>query len=101
MPPCSSLPKTLARLRCGSRRSRPTSGFPPGAINVVTGRGPVAGAALASHPGVDFVSFTGSPAVGQEVQTLAAGHFAACTLELGGKSPHLVFGDADSMRPFR
>lgn len=71
------------------------AGFPNGAINVVTGRGPVSGAALASHPGVDFISFTGSPAVGQIVQKLAADHFAACTLELGGKSPQIVFADAD------
>jgi aldehyde dehydrogenase (NAD+) len=71
------------------------AGFPEGALNVVTGRGAVAGAALASHPLVDFVSFTGSPEVGQIVQKLAAEHFVPCTLELGGKSPHLVFGDAD------
>lgn len=71
------------------------AGFPNGVLNVVTGRGTVSGAALASHPGVDFISFTGSPAVGQIVQKLAADHFAACTLELGGKSPHVVFADAD------
>ncbi len=71
------------------------AGFPPGAVNVVTGRGAVAGAALASHPGVDFISFTGSPEVGQQIQRLAADHFIDCTLELGGKSPHLVFADAD------
>ena len=71
------------------------AGFPNGAINVVTGRGTVSGAALAAHPGIDFVSFTGSPAVGQIVQKLAADHFAACTLELGGKSPQIVFADAD------
>ena len=71
------------------------AGIPPGALNVVTGRGSVAGAALASHPGVDFISFTGSPEVGQLVQKAAADHFANCTLELGGKSPQVVFGDAD------
>ncbi len=71
------------------------AGIPPGALNVVTGRGSVAGAALASHPGVDFISFTGSPEVGQMVQKAAADHFANCTLELGGKSPQIVFGDAD------
>jgi aldehyde dehydrogenase (NAD+) len=71
------------------------AGFPPGAINVVTGRGEVAGAALASHPGVDFVSFTGSPEVGQLVQKAAAGHYAGCVLELGGKCPQIVFADAD------
>lgn len=71
------------------------AGFPPGAINVVTGRGAVAGAALASHPGIDFMSFTGSPEVGQIIQKLCADHYITCTLELGGKSPHVVFADAD------
>jgi aldehyde dehydrogenase (NAD+) len=71
------------------------AGFPEGAINIVTGRGRIAGAALASHPLVDFLSFTGSPEVGREVQKLAADHHIACTLELGGKSPQIVFGDAD------
>jgi aldehyde dehydrogenase (NAD+) len=71
------------------------AGFPNGAINIVTGKGAVAGAALASHRGIDFLSFTGSPAVGQSVQKLAADHFIACTLELGGKSPQVVFADAD------
>ncbi|MEO7272945.1 MAG: aldehyde dehydrogenase family protein [Vicinamibacterales bacterium] len=71
------------------------AGFPEGAVNIVTGRGAVAGAALASHPGIDFLSFTGSPAVGQQVQKLAADHFIPCTLELGGKSPQVIFADAD------
>jgi aldehyde dehydrogenase (NAD+) len=71
------------------------AGFPPGAINVVTGRGAVAGAALTAHPGVDFLSFTGSPEVGQMVQRAAADHYATCVLELGGKSPQVVFADAD------
>ncbi len=70
-------------------------GFPPGAVNVVTGRGAVAGAALSAHPSVDFLSFTGSPEVGVMVQTAAARNFIGCTLELGGKSPQLVFEDAD------
>ncbi len=71
------------------------AGFPNGAINIVTGKGAVAGAALAANPGIDFLSFTGSPAVGQTIQKLAADHFIACTLELGGKSPQVVFADAD------
>ncbi len=71
------------------------AGFPEGAINIVTGRGEVAGAALASHPGVNFMSFTGSPAVGQIIQKLCADHFITCTLELGGKSAQVVFADAD------
>lgn len=73
-------------------------GFPAGAINLVTGRGDRAGAALAAHPGVDFVSFTGSPEVGVMVQKAAAEHYAPCVLELGGKSPHIVFEDADLER---
>lgn len=70
-------------------------GFPPGAVNVVTGRGAVAGAALSANPRVDFLSFTGSPEVGVMIQTAAARNFVGCTLELGGKSPQLVFEDAD------
>ena len=70
-------------------------GFPPGAINIVTGRGAVVGQALADHRGVDFMSFTGSPEVGVIVQTAAARNFIGCTLELGGKSPQIVFDDAD------
>ena len=70
-------------------------GFPPGALNIVTGIGEEAGAALASHPGIDFLSFTGSPEVGTLVQKAAAANHIGCTLELGGKSPQIVFEDAD------
>ncbi len=70
-------------------------GFPPGAINIVTGIGAVAGAALSEHPGVDFLSFTGSPEVGVLVQCAAARRHIGCTLELGGKSPQIIFADAD------
>ena len=71
------------------------AGFPEGAVNVVPGLGEEAGAALASHPGIDFISFTGSPEVGTLVQSAAARNHIGCTLELGGKSPQIVFGDAD------
>ncbi len=71
------------------------AGFPRGAINIVPGRGEEAGAALSSHPGIDFLSFTGSPEVGTLIQTAAARNHIGCTLELGGKSPHIVFADAD------
>ncbi|MGQ4618838.1 phenylacetaldehyde dehydrogenase StyD [Nocardia sp. R7R-8] len=71
------------------------AGFPPGVVNVVPGLGTVAGAALVRHPGVDKISFTGSPAVGREVQKVAADSFKRVTLELGGKSPHIVLPDAD------
>jgi aldehyde dehydrogenase (NAD+) len=70
------------------------AGFPPGSINVVTGLGEEAGAALTAHPGVDHISFTGSFAVGALVQAAAARHVAPVTLELGGKSPQIVFDDA-------
>lgn len=70
-------------------------GLPPGALNVVTGLGEEAGAALAGHPDVDFISFTGSPEVGTLIQTAAARNHIGCTLELGGKSPQVVFADAD------
>ena len=71
------------------------AGFPPGVFNVVTGYGPDAGAALVSHPGVDKVAFTGSTAVGKAIMKGAADHLARVSLELGGKSPHIVFADAD------
>jgi acyl-CoA reductase-like NAD-dependent aldehyde dehydrogenase len=70
-------------------------GFPPGAVNVVPGPGPKVGAALVRHPGVDKVAFTGSTATGSEIMRLAADPVKRLTLELGGKSPNLVFADAD------
>jgi aldehyde dehydrogenase (NAD+) len=70
-------------------------GFPPGALNIVTGTGERAGAALTAHPGIDFISFTGSPEVGTLVQQAAARNHVGVTLELGGKSPQIVFADAD------
>ena len=70
-------------------------GFPAGAINIVTGYGHEAGDELVKHPGVDHVSFTGSPRVGKLVVAAAAEHHAPVTLELGGKSPQIIFGDAD------
>lgn len=69
--------------------------LPAGALNIVTGRGVTAGAALAAHPGIDYMSFTGSPASGALVAQAAARHHVPCTLELGGKSPQIVFPDAD------
>lgn len=71
------------------------AGFPPDVINVVTGYGEEAGAALAAHGGVDHLCFTGSPAVGTLVQKAAAERNRSCTMELGGKSPQIVFADAD------
>ncbi|OKO84577.1 aldehyde dehydrogenase [Bradyrhizobium sp. AS23.2] len=71
------------------------AGLPEGALNVVTGYGHEAGAALSAHPAIDFISFTGSPEVGALVQQAAAKNHVGVTLELGGKSPHIVFDDAD------
>ena len=71
------------------------AGLPPGALNVVTGLGEEAGAALTGHPGIDMVTFTGSPEVGTIVQKAAAERHIKCVLELGGKSPQVVFADAD------
>ncbi|MEX0303006.1 MAG: aldehyde dehydrogenase family protein [Leisingera sp.] len=68
--------------------------FPPGVFNVVTGLGEEAGAALASHPGIDKVSFTGSSEVGRLIGKSTADRIAKLTLELGGKSPTIVFPDA-------
>ena len=70
-------------------------GFPAGALNVVTGYGHDAGAALTAHPGIDHISFTGSTVTGRLVAEAAAKRHCPVTLELGGKSPQLVFDDAD------
>jgi aldehyde dehydrogenase (NAD+)/betaine-aldehyde dehydrogenase len=70
-------------------------GFPPGAINVVPGPGPVVGAHLVKHPGVEKIAFTGSTATGSEIMRLAADGIKRLILELGGKSPNLVFADAN------
>lgn len=71
------------------------AGLPAGALNVVPGLGAEAGAALTAHPGVRHLSFTGSVATGKRVQIAAAENIVPVTLELGGKSPQLVFADAD------
>jgi aldehyde dehydrogenase (NAD+) len=70
-------------------------GFPAGAINIVTGYGHEVGDALAKHPGIDHISFTGSPTVGTLIQQAAAARHCPVTLELGGKSPQIIFADAD------
>lgn len=71
------------------------AGLPPGALDIVTGLGSEAGQALAEHPGIDHISFTGSPETGRRVAQAAAAHHCPVTLELGGKSPQIVFADAD------
>ncbi len=71
------------------------AGVPPGVVNVVPGYGETAGAALAAHPGVDKVAFTGSHLTGQSIVRASAGNLKRVSLELGGKSPDIVFADAD------
>jgi aldehyde dehydrogenase (NAD+) len=83
----------LSLLRLGALALE--AGLPPGALNIVTGTGEAAGAALTAHPAIDFISFTGSPEVGTLVQQAAARNHVGVTLELGGKSPQIIFADAD------
>src|SRR5579864_4766438 len=77
------------------------AGLPPGALNVVCGKGSVVGEALVRHPGVDKVTFTGSPKVGRGIMQGAASNFKKVTLELGGKSANLIFADANLERAAR
>ncbi len=71
------------------------AGFPPGVVNILTGFGAGVGAALAEHPGIDKISFTGSAETGRRIVRAALGNFKRVTLELGGKTPVIVFPDAD------
>jgi aldehyde dehydrogenase (NAD+) len=84
---------SLTALRLGELA--PEAGIPPGVLNVVPGLGKTAGAALADHPDVDKVTFTGSPGVGREIMRGAAGNLKRVTLELGGKSANIIFPDAN------
>src|SRR5271169_2156015 len=83
----------LAPLRLGELILE--AGVPPGVVNIVPGYGETAGAALAAHSGVDKIAFTGSHLTGQKIVTASAGNLKRVTLELGGKSPDIVFADAD------
>ncbi|MEQ1514450.1 MAG: aldehyde dehydrogenase family protein [Lysobacteraceae bacterium] len=83
----------LSALRLGELAIE--AGFPPGVIQILTGFGADAGAALVRHPGVDKVSFTGSTAVGRSIVRTCADDFKRVTVELGGKSPNIIFADAD------
>jgi len=71
------------------------AGLPPGVVNIVTGRGETAGAAIVEHPDVDKIAFTGSAEVGKTIMRAAAGTLKKISLELGGKSPNIFFADAD------
>jgi aldehyde dehydrogenase (NAD+) len=82
----------LTALRLGELAAE--VGFPPGVLNVVPGFGPTAGSALVRHPGVDAIAFTGSTEVGRTVMREAAETLKKVSLELGGKSPNIVFADA-------
>ena len=84
---------SLSTLRLGELICE--AGFPAGVVNIVTGYGHLAGAALVAHPGVDKVAFTGSTETGQAIIRASAGNLKRLTLELGGKSPNIVFADAD------
>jgi len=83
----------LSALRLGELLD--DAGIPPGVVNIVTGLGETAGAAIATHPDIDKVAFTGSTEVGREVMKAAAGNLKRVSLELGGKSPNIIFADAD------
>lgn len=74
------------------------AGLPPGVFNLVSGTGPAAGEAIAAHPGVDMVSFTGSTRAGRRVSELAAAAVKPVAMELGGKSPNVLLEDADFER---
>jgi aldehyde dehydrogenase (NAD+) len=82
----------LSALKLAERTA--AAGFPPGVVNVVTGPGSSAGAALAGHPDVDSMTFTGSTETGKQIMQLAARNVTPVTLELGGKNPQIVFPDA-------
>ena len=84
---------SLSALRLG--RLIQEAGFPDGVVNIVTGLGETAGAAIAAHPGIDKVTFTGSTEVGKLIVQAAAGNLKRVSLELGGKSPSIIFDDAD------
>ncbi|HEY2193708.1 MAG TPA: aldehyde dehydrogenase family protein [Actinomycetospora sp.] len=89
-------PSEVAPLTAGALAAiSAEAGLPAGVFNVVHGTGPEAGEALAAHPGVDMVSFTGSVAAGRRVQEVAAGTVKRVALELGGKSANIVLDDAD------
>jgi phenylacetaldehyde dehydrogenase len=84
---------TLTALKLGELINE--AGFPPGVVNIVSGLGKQAGQALVEHPGVDKVSFTGSTQTGKHILATAARSLKRVTLELGGKSPNIIFADAD------
>lgn len=95
--PASLTPLTALKLADLTAKA----GFPPGVFNIVTGPGKTAGNALAGHPDVDSMTFTGSTETGKQIMQLAARNVTPVTLELGGKNPNIVFADAKMDRALR
>jgi aldehyde dehydrogenase (NAD+) len=91
MKPAEQTPLTCLRMA----RLAQKAGIPDGVINVVPGYGPTAGAAIVKHPGVDKIAFTGEHRTAQIIMRDAAATLKRLTFELGGKSPNIVFADAD------
>ena len=89
--PAEQTPMTVLELASSFEEA----GLPPGVVNIVTGRGETAGAAIVEHPGVDKIAFTGSVEVGKTIMRRAADTLKKISLELGGKSPNIFFADAD------
>jgi betaine-aldehyde dehydrogenase len=89
--PAEQTPLSILALASGFAEA----GLPPGVVNIVTGLGETAGAAIVEHPGVDKIAFTGSVEIGKLIMRGAAGTLKRVTLELGGKSPNIFFADAD------
>ena len=86
-------PSILTALAIGELATE--AGFPEGSINIVPGLGNKVGSSLISHPDIDHISFTGSVEIGKTIQSEAAKNLVPVTLELGGKSPQIVFPDCD------
>ncbi len=95
--PSSSTPLTTLEIAVLAEKA----GFPPGVINVLTGKGEKIGRLLASHPGIDMISLTGSTETGKEIMKLASLNLKKIHLELGGKAPFIVFEDAQLYRAAR
>ncbi|MGI5129810.1 aldehyde dehydrogenase family protein [Pseudonocardia sp. CA-107938] len=84
---------SLSSLRIGELVQE--AGLPDGVVNVVTGKGETVGAAMAAHPGIDKIAFTGSTETGRQIVRAASGNLKRLSLEMGGKSPDIIFDDAD------
>ena len=92
---CIEARRTHAALCLVARRAALEAGFPAGVLNIVPGFGADAAQRWSAHPDVDKIAFTGSPATGRSIMRAAAEHITKISLELGGKSPSVIFADAD------